>query len=71
MSPLKIQSSSSSDVVSNQDYVLLFEIGNLNGGWPEIVLTIDEAVSWIEVNKPFNRERSIFCHIVRVKLCSL
>lgn len=60
-SPLEIRRSSSRYVVSNHDWAFLFEIENFNGGWLEMVLANDEAVSWTEESMPLKGERSIFC----------
>lgn len=40
---------------------LRLEMENFNGGWLDIVLATDEAVSCTEVSRPLNGERSIFC----------
>lgn len=60
-SPLEIRRSSSRYVVSSHDSALLFEIENFNGGWLEMVLATEEAVSWTEVIKPLKGVKSIFC----------
>lgn len=48
-------------MVSSHDSALLFGIENFNGGWLEIVLATEEAVSWTEVIKPLKGVKSIFC----------
>lgn len=60
-SPLEIRRSSSRYVVSSHDSELRSGMENFNGGWLEIVLAKDEAVSCTEVSRPLNGERSIFC----------
>ena len=39
-------------MVSSDNSSLLFDIENFNGGWLEIVLATEEAVSWTDVIKP-------------------
>lgn len=60
-SPREMRTSSSRYVVSSHDSAFLPAMENFNGGWLEMVLATEEAVSCTEVNTPFKGVRSIFC----------
>lgn len=67
-SPREIRISSSRYVVNNHDCARSAWIGNLSGGWPDMVLATETATFWRGSNNPRIGVRSIFCPITSTLL---